>query len=152
MLQFDKPCNNRTYDLTIRYLGELTGIKWGFVRGGRKIRYVSSVELPLKFVHYSKGRKVAHDCMLFGKTEDVLKVEIRDALLKLLPRDHALYDYVFITTGDKYLTIMSDEARCSKFCIKDIKPIDAWLNGTDFVDFDDFSKDYHANDQPLGDW
>lgn len=44
----DRPSSSKLYNDIIELLTALTGIQWGYVRGRSRIKYISSVELPLR--------------------------------------------------------------------------------------------------------
>jgi hypothetical protein len=78
------PCNNKLYHCVIEILDEISGEKWGFVQSRRKISYVTSTTIKMKF---GQSRNVDH--VIKTKTGDdkwksALRFEISVALAEHL--------------------------------------------------------------------
>jgi hypothetical protein len=78
------PCNNKLFSAAIDILNELTGEKWGFVQWKRKVSYVTSEKIKIKF-GAEKSKNMNH----ILKTRPIgtewksdLRLEICAALLK----------------------------------------------------------------------
>ncbi len=68
-----KHSNSTIYNKIIKILNNLTGIVWGFVQSGRRVKYLSSVELPIKIgilwgKKYEKNIKYKLDISISNKS------------------------------------------------------------------------------------
>lgn len=69
----DKPASSGIYNDILGILDKLTGIKWGYVGGGRRVKYLSSAHVPAKIgitwgKSYEKNIKYKLDINIVNKT------------------------------------------------------------------------------------
>ena len=97
-LVFDRPSGSGLYDGAICALDNLTGFKWGFIKGRRRVQYLSSIQLPIKICvlwgkSYEKNYRWAPDVEIVNKFPskfdtreiwiDVITTELQLKLIKL---------------------------------------------------------------------
>jgi hypothetical protein len=98
----DRPAHSKIYDGLLRCLKRLTDCKWGYVRGKRIIRYLTSHEIPIKIGIY-RGKLYENNCKfvldividnvpgdLFENTElweNALTAELQVKLLHVVEND-----------------------------------------------------------------
>ena len=78
------PCNHKLYSAVIEILNENTGIIWGFVQPRRKVAYVTSEKIKIKF---GTGKNVDHVIKTgtaYDNWKSALRFEICHALIEYL--------------------------------------------------------------------
>lgn len=96
VLVCNKSANSKIYDDVLKILDKLTGVKWGFVKSKHRVKYLSSVEVPIKIgiewgKFYEKNIKYKLDISIQNKSprafesyvawEDAIGVELQSGLL-----------------------------------------------------------------------
>lgn len=81
------PCGNKLYNALIEILDEISGEKWGFVQSRRKISYVTTARIPVKFGQYRSADHIIFTKPTAEKWKELLRFEISSALAKYLKKN-----------------------------------------------------------------